>query len=102
VHVLVLKLSDLARCTVQIQSDASKFMTGVIIPVICDFFLSGARSEEGSRRFCYPFVICYMLIFWYKGSVFKCEQTNNFIFKVHMLYKRFCSLECNTWTKYEL
>jgi len=67
------KLKQRSLAVVQQKSDVSKCITGIIIPVICDFFLSGTRSEKGSRHFCYPFVICYFLIFWYKGSVFKCE-----------------------------
>jgi hypothetical protein len=37
---------------VQQKSDASKFIPGIIIPVICNFFLSRARSEKGGRYFC--------------------------------------------------
>jgi len=48
------KQSSLAL--VQQKSDASKCITGIIIPVISNFFLSGARSEKGSMYFCYPFV----------------------------------------------
>jgi len=58
---------------VQQKLDASGCIPGIIIPVIYNFVLSWARSEKGSWYFCYHFVICYFLIFWYKGSVFKCE-----------------------------
>jgi hypothetical protein len=65
------KQSSLAL--VQQKSDASKCITGIIIPVISNFFLSGARSEMVA---CISVTFCYFVTSSYYDTRVQCSNVS--------------------------